>query len=85
MRADDSLDASDLEVGVEHRLTLDFDPFTWEALMEESTQLGVSIHELVGFSVRYYLADHDSGRIARRMPKPLSPGEPNPLGKLLRG
>jgi hypothetical protein len=42
--------------------------FAWEALEEESTRLGVPIEELVGFSVLYYIADADSGRIARRVP-----------------
>jgi hypothetical protein len=66
-----------------HRLTLDLDSFTWEALEEESAQLGASIEELANFAVLYYLADRDSGRIARRLPSLGSPGEPHPLEKLL--
>lgn len=31
----------------------------------------VSVDELVAFSVLYYLADRDSGRIARRVPAAL--------------
>ncbi len=66
-----------------HRLTLDLDSFTWEALAEESAQLGVSIEELASFAVLYYLADRDSGRIARRLPRLGSVGESHPLEKLL--
>ncbi len=66
-----------------HRLTLDLDSFAWEALAEESAQLSVSIEELASFAVLYYLADRDSGRIARRLPRLGSVGEPHPLGKLL--
>jgi hypothetical protein len=42
--------------------------FALELLEEESARLGVSADELAGFSVLYYLADLDSGRIARRIP-----------------
>jgi hypothetical protein len=52
----------------EHRLALSFDTFAWEALTVQSTELGVSIEELVSFSVLYYIADLDSKRIARRLP-----------------
>ncbi len=44
--------------------------------------LGVSVEELASYAVLYYLADGDSGRIARRLPPP-RPGEPHPLGRLL--
>jgi hypothetical protein len=50
----------------ERSLLVHLSDFAWEALDEESTRLGVSIEELVGFSVLYYIADADSGRIARR-------------------
>lgn len=39
-----------------------------DALASESERLGVSIEELATFSVLYYLADLDSGRIARSLP-----------------
>jgi hypothetical protein len=29
--------------------------------------MGVSVEELVSYAVLYYLADHDSGRLARRI------------------
>jgi hypothetical protein len=47
---------------------LRLDGFAWEAVEEESDRLGVSVEELARFSVLYYLADLDSGRIARRIP-----------------
>lgn len=66
---------------------LDLEAFTWEALEGEAEAMGISIEELVAFSVLYYLADRDSGRIARHLPAaggttPSAP-QPNPLGKLL--
>jgi hypothetical protein len=48
-------------------LTLSLDGFAWEALEQERVRLGVSLEELVSFSVLYYLADSDSGRLARRI------------------
>jgi hypothetical protein len=41
--------------------------FAWEALDAESARLGVELRELLEFALLYYLADVDSGRIARRM------------------
>jgi hypothetical protein len=49
-------------------VTLDLDSFAWATLAEQSGELGVSIEELVSFSVLYYIADLDSKRIARRLP-----------------
>jgi hypothetical protein len=60
-RQDDTVDGK-------RTLLVSLSDFAWEALEEESTRLGVPIDELVGFSVLYYIADADSGRIARRMP-----------------
>jgi hypothetical protein len=71
------------EVRTARKLTLDLDTFAWEALTEESAQLGVSIEELASHALLYYLADRDSGRIARRLPKQEPLGEAHPLGKLL--
>ena len=50
-------------------LILRLDDFLWEALEQESTRLGVPVEELITFSVVYYLADIDSGRIARQISK----------------
>jgi hypothetical protein len=66
-----------------HKVTLDLEDFAWKALEEESAQQGVSIEELARFAVLYYIADRDSGRIARRLPPPPELGELHPLGKLL--
>jgi hypothetical protein len=48
-------------------LALQLDGFAAEAIDEEAARLGVSVDELVSFSVLYYLADVDSGRIARKI------------------
>jgi hypothetical protein len=49
------------------RVTLQLEGFAAEAIDEECDRLGISAEELVSFSVLYYLADMDSGRIARRI------------------
>jgi len=51
----------------DRQLTLRLEGFAWEAIEEESARLGVSVEDFVAFSVLYYLADIDSGRIARRI------------------
>lgn len=51
----------------ERTVTLRLKGFAWETIERESARLGVSIEELAAFSVMYYLADVDSGRIARRI------------------
>jgi hypothetical protein len=48
-------------------MTLELDGFAAEAIDEEADRLGVSVEELVSFSVLYYLADVDSGRISREI------------------
>lgn len=53
-------------------LALALDDFTWEAVVEEADTLGVSPEELARFALLYYLADRDSGRIARRFPDSLA-------------
>lgn len=52
---------------MERSLALPLDEFAWEAIQHESTRLGVSEEELIAYAVLYYLADIDSGRIARRI------------------
>jgi hypothetical protein len=54
------------------QLTLSLDDFAWSAVAEESSKLGVSAEELARFALLYYLADLDSGRIARRIDGTLS-------------
>jgi hypothetical protein len=55
------------DADAERRLNLPMDEFAWEAVHAESDRLGVSVEEFVAFSVLYYLADVDSGRVARRI------------------
>lgn len=60
--------AEDLQGFSEQRgLMLQLDDFTRETIDEEAARLGVSVEELVTFSVLYYFADIDSGRIARQI------------------
>jgi hypothetical protein len=51
----------------QHGVTLRLDRFAWEAIEEEADRVGVPIEDLIVFSTLYYLADLDSGRIARRI------------------
>jgi hypothetical protein len=55
------------DAAAERKLDLPMDEFAWEAVHAESTRLGVSVEEFVAFSILYYLADVDSGRVARRI------------------
>jgi hypothetical protein len=52
----------------EASVTLSLDEFAYRTIEEESAKMGVSVEELSIFAVLYYLADLDSGRIARRIP-----------------
>jgi hypothetical protein len=54
-------------IGEGRRVALQLDGFAAEAIDEEADRLGISVEELVSFSVLYYLADVDSGRIARQI------------------
>jgi hypothetical protein len=76
--------SSELDLRAKRELKLDLDAFAREALEQEAARLGVSAEELAHFAVLYYLADGDSGRIARQ-PPPLTspPDQPHPLGRLL--
>jgi hypothetical protein len=60
----------------QHRLVLRLDGFTRKTLAEQATQMGVSAEELATFGVLYYLADLDSGRVARRVPQGRAPAAP---------
>jgi hypothetical protein len=51
------------------KLVLEFDDFAWEALRDEANEMSVSSEELARFAVLYYLADYDSGRTARQLPR----------------
>jgi hypothetical protein len=52
----------------EASVTLRLDEFAYRSIEEESVKMGVSVEELSIFAVLYYLADLDSGRVARRIP-----------------
>ena len=58
------------------------DGFARGAVEQEAERLGVSASELVTFAVLYYLADLDSGRIARRISRSPYPGERRMSGSL---
>ncbi len=51
----------------ERSLTLPLDGFAWEAIEEQSASLGVAVEDFIAFAILYYLADVDSGRVARRI------------------
>lgn len=53
---------------MDRKVTVELGGFTWERLQSEAERQGVSIEELVAHAVLYFLADFDSGRIARRIP-----------------
>lgn len=52
-------------------MAVQLDGFAAEAAGEEAARLGISVEELVSFSVLYYLADVDCGRITRQVAKAL--------------
>ncbi|HTC71344.1 MAG TPA: hypothetical protein VK655_00550 [Solirubrobacteraceae bacterium] len=54
-------------VRVDHIVNLRVSGFAWEAIEQESARQGCTVEELVAFAVMYYLADADSGRIARQI------------------
>jgi hypothetical protein len=69
------LQAGSPQDGAQERdLTLRLNGFAWEAVVEESSRLGVPVEELISFSVLYYLADLDSGRQARNVAASPYPG-----------
>ncbi len=59
-------------------VTLELDEFGREALDRECERLGVPDEELVRFALVYYLADLDSGRIARQIPDGVRSGSGGP-------
>jgi hypothetical protein len=62
-------------------LRVPLDGFAWEALEHEAASQGVSPEEVARFAILYYLADVDSGRVARRITgSPLGPGGPSAGG-----
>jgi hypothetical protein len=65
-------------VDADRTIALSMDAFAWETVEQESARLGVSVEELVAFSVLYYLADVDSGRVARRIARSPYPSASRP-------
>lgn len=58
----------------QHSVNVPMDGFAWEAVERESARLGVSVEDFIAFSVMYYLADVDSGRISRQISRSPYPG-----------
>jgi hypothetical protein len=59
------------------KLTLE--GYAWETLDEEAAREGITTDELITFSVLYYLADIDSGRISRRITRSPYPRRASPV------
>jgi hypothetical protein len=55
------------ETGEAGSVTLRLDGFAWAELERESARQEMDPSELASFAILYYLADADSGRIARRI------------------
>ena len=72
--ADDRHAKDPQNTSAQRDLTLRLDRFARETIDQEAARLGVTVEELIAFAVLYYLADLDSGRIARAIPKSLYPG-----------
>lgn len=66
------LDDDECRDTTNRNLTVKLDEFAWEAITREAERLGVATEDLARFSMLYYLADLDSGRVARRLPSALA-------------
>jgi hypothetical protein len=62
-----SRSAKDHELATERSVTLRLESFAWDTIEREAAREGLTAAELIAFSVLYYLADMDSGRISRRI------------------
>jgi hypothetical protein len=62
----------------ERSITLTLEGFAWETLDEEAARERITTDELITFAVLYYLADVDSGRIARRITRSPFPSRQSP-------
>ena len=58
----------DRRTGSRARVELELDGFAAKAIEEQAGSFEVTVEDLVSFAVLYYLADVDSGRIARTVP-----------------
>jgi hypothetical protein len=63
-------------------LTLELDEFAIAALKDEARELNVSVEELGSFALLYFIADRDSGRTARRLPRRETDGAKRTTGGL---
>jgi hypothetical protein len=63
-----------------HEATVPLSAFAYEALAEEAERQGVTLPELLAHAALYYLADLDSGRVARTIPRTFRRGEDKPAG-----
>jgi hypothetical protein len=63
-------------------LMLELDRFAIGALEDEARELNVSVEELASFAVLYFIADRDSGRTARRLPRRETDGAKRTSGGL---
>jgi hypothetical protein len=50
-----------------HRLKVELDDQTWDALKDEAADQGVSVETLAVHAVMYFLADVDSGRVGAQL------------------
>ena len=67
----------DADACATRNLELKLDDFAWESLAEEAAREGLTVEELVGYAVLYYLADADSGRVARQVSRSPYPQRAN--------
>jgi hypothetical protein len=70
--------APDQSEQADRSVTLRLERFAWEAIDEEAARGGSTREELIAFSVLYYLADVDSGRISRRISRSPYPRRASP-------
>jgi hypothetical protein len=55
------------QTGRERQVTLRLERFAWEAIDEQTAASGMPTEDFLAFAALYYLADINSGRIARRI------------------
>jgi hypothetical protein len=52
----------------DHRVTIAFGSAMWQTLCAEAERQSATVEEIVSYATVYYLADSDSGRLARKLP-----------------
>jgi hypothetical protein len=58
----------------ERSVALRMEAFAWQAIEEQCDSLGVALEDFIAFAIQYYLADVDSGRVARQIARSPYPG-----------